>query len=191
MRCRGQNDDFKIPNNWIGEIINGSEYMLDKKIGLSNNNQGELLIRGPNLYLGYLEQNDNRNKKKNGWFKTGDLCKEKNSKVFLMGRLDNQLSIGGEKIQAEEIESIIEKFREVNYCLCFQVADKVWINKIICLIETNNYKHKHNLEKSILNVFDNYPKHYRQLSIKFLCKIPITNNGKKLRNQKELVKLLT
>ena len=72
-----------------------------------------------------------------------------------------------------------------------QIQWEIWINKIVCLIETNNYKHKHNLEKSILNFFDNYPKHYKQMTIKFLNKIPVTNNGKKLRDQKELVKLLT
>ena len=108
------------------------------------------LIRGKNLFLDYLEQDDSKNKKKDDWFKTGDLCKEENSKVFLMGRLDNQLNVGGEKIQAEEIETIIEEFKEEKNCLCFQIADKIWINKIICLIETNNSKHKHNLEKSIL-----------------------------------------
>ena len=191
MRCRGHKDDFKISNNWIGETIDDCEYMLNKKKSLINKNQGELLIRGKNLFLDYLEQSDSKNKKKDDWFKTGDLCKEENSKVFLMGRLDNQLNVGGEKIQAEEIESIIEEFKEVKNCLCFQIADKIWINKIICLIETNNYKHKHNLEKSILNFFDNYPKHYKQMTIKFLYKIPATSNGKKLRDQKELVKLLT
>ena len=142
------------------------------------------------MFLEYLEQDDSKNKKKGDWFKTGDLCKEENSKVFLMGRLDNQLNVGGEKIQAEEIESIIEEFKEVKNCLCFQIPDKVWINKIICLIETNNYTYKQNLEKSILNIFNNYPNHYKQLTIKFLYKVPITNNGKKLRDQRKLAKLL-
>ena len=142
------------------------------------------------MFLDYLEHNDNKNKKKDGWFKTGDLCKEENSKVFLMGRLDNQMNVGGKKIQAEKIEAIIEELREVKNCLCFQVPDKIWINKIICLIETNNYTYKHNLEKSILNIFNNYPNHYKQLTIKFLHQVPITDNGKKLRDQKELVKFL-
>ena len=190
LRHRGNDDDFEITNNWIGEIIDDCEYMLDKQIGSVNKNQGELLIRGKNLFLEYLEQDDSKNKKKDDWFKTGDLCKEENSKVFLIGRLDNQLNVGGEKIQAEEIETIIEEFKEVKNCLCFQIPDKVRINKIICLIETNNYTYKQNLEKSILNIFNNYPNHYKQLTIKFLHKVPITNNGKKLRDQRELAKLL-
>ena len=190
LRPRGHNDDFKISNNWIGKIINDCKYKLDKQISLANKKQGELLIKGKNLFLDYLEHNDNKNKKKDGWFKTGDLCKEENSKVFLMGRLDNQMNVGGKKIQAEKIEAIIEELREVKNCLCFQVPDKIWINKIICLIETNNYTYKHNLEKSILNIFNNYPNHYKQLTIKFLHQVPITDNGKKLRDQKELVKFL-
>lgn len=190
LRHRGCNDNFKIPNNWIGEIIDDCEYILNKQTGSVNKNQGELLIKGKNLFSNYLEHNDNKDKKKDSWFKTGDLCKEENSKVFLMGRMDNQLNIGGEKIQAEEIESIIEKFREVKSCLCFQIPDKIWINKIVCLIETNNTRSKYYLEKSISNIFNNYPNHYKQLTIKFLHKVPITNNGKKLRDQKELIKLL-
>ncbi len=144
FRHRGKEDDFRIPKNWIGNIMDNCEYMIDKKKVSPNKNQGELLLRGKNLFLEYLEKKDSKNKRKSGWFRTGDLCKEKDSKVFLIGRLDNQLNIGGEKIQAEEIEALVEKLKEVKKCLCFQAPDKIWINKIVCLIEINNFSIKKN-----------------------------------------------
>jgi acyl-CoA synthetase (AMP-forming)/AMP-acid ligase II len=145
------------------------------------------MIKGKNLFFDYLERKDRKNFK--GWFKTGDLCKLKNSKVFLIGRTDNQLNIGGEKVHAEKIEAIIEKGKNVKECICFQTKDKTLLNKIVCLIKIRKMGNFIKFKKLILKRFKNFPAYYKPAILKFLDNLPKTNNGKKLRNQKELAKL--
>lgn len=60
---------------------------------------GELLVRGPSLFSGYLDGLRLRN----GYFETGDLFRNGSC----IGRKDNLFISGGENIQPEEIEQLL------------------------------------------------------------------------------------
>ena len=74
-----------------------------REVALSN--QGEVLVRGKTLGIGYYE-----NGKivpllgADGWFHTGDKGLWCNDQLQLCGRLDNMMISGGENIHPEEIE---------------------------------------------------------------------------------------
>ena len=139
------------------------------------------MIKGLNLFDGYTEKNLNHNKIHNGWFKTGDICQIKNKKVFLIGRNDNQLNIGGHKVQAELIEKIIEEMDEVKSSLCFSEKNEILGESIYCSIELNNKNHVELFYKKIKNKFRGFPNYY--FPEKFIFKkIAFTQNGKKIRN---------
>ena len=66
--ARGSKDDFKNINQ-IGKIIPGCKYKINK----TNN---ELLLKGINLFDGYYDHENNKNKFIKNWFKTGDIVKK-------------------------------------------------------------------------------------------------------------------
>lgn len=174
---RGLKDNLKFSNNVIGNIIDGCAYKID------GNFKNELLLKGKNLFDGYLNQNEEDKKNENGWFKTGDIVEKKGNKLKLVGRTDNQFNIGGNKLQAEFIESLIEKIRNIEKCLCFQINDEIY-NKRIALQIQKKYNVKNSLViSSIKKTLKNYPEYYQPKEI-FFKKIKFTRNGKKIRNLK-------
>ena len=185
-----KNENFNKNDNWIGELTDGCEYKLINESNLKKIKKGELLIRGKNLFSGYLENKDNEEKTIDGWFRTGDLCEEINKKVYLLGRLDNQFNIGGEKVQAEELESIIESIEAISYALCYQIPEKVMGYKIICLVETVEDLNNLELKKLISKQLDKYPNYYKPVEIIKVSSGPRTQNGKKIRNEKKITRYL-
>lgn len=177
IRLRGKYDNLKIKNNWLGNNLKGVNYKI-----LNN----ELLIKGKNLFSGYLETG--YHEKFKGWFRTGDICELRNNKVFLKGRVDNQLNIGGQKVQAEMLENLIKKDKKIKECLCFQKKDKLLINKIICLLQMNKVKNLKDKKNIVLRGLKGFPSYYQPYAIKIVKYIPKTSNGKKIRNLKILNK---
>ncbi len=88
------------------------------------NGVGELVVRGPNVMLGYYENPEETAKVlKNGWFYTGDLAyiDWKNDKtVFLKGRKKNVIVLkNGKNVFPEELEDIIDRLPYVNESLVY------------------------------------------------------------------------
>jgi acyl-CoA synthetase (AMP-forming)/AMP-acid ligase II len=83
--------------------------MDDDGVLLSRGGVGEVVIRGPNVTLGY-EANPEANAKAftDGWFRTGDQgMLDDEGYLFLTGRLKEQINRGGEKISPLEIDNVL------------------------------------------------------------------------------------
>ncbi len=77
---------------------------------------GELIAKGPNVMLGYYENEEATNEViKNGWFYTGDLGYiDKDGFVFITGRKKNVIVLkNGKNIYPEELELIINNLSYV------------------------------------------------------------------------------
>ncbi|MGO9507419.1 MAG: AMP-binding protein [Mycobacterium sp.] len=71
--------------------------------------EGELLVRGPERMLGYLDPEDNRAAlDAEGWFRTGDVgVLDDAGFVTITGRLKDVINRGGEKFSARDIEDLL------------------------------------------------------------------------------------
>ncbi len=77
---------------------------------LSANEQGEILVRGPNVMRGYLRDPEATAAAINaqGWLHTGDLGhKDEDGFVFVTGRLKELIIKGGENISPREIDDAL------------------------------------------------------------------------------------
>jgi len=174
LTYRGKKDNLELSDSTIGNIINGCEYKV------SSNPKGELLLRGKNLFDGYLNKNGNKKRIHNEWFKTGDIVEKEKKKLKIVGRIDNQINIGGNKVQAEFIENIVENLKCVYKCLCFQIKDKIFNRRIGLQIEKKGKIKNQVLLNTIQKMLENYPEYYKPKVILFK-KIKLNKNGKKIR----------
>ena len=97
----------------------------DMKIEIHNpdeNGIGELIAKGPNVMLGYYN-NDEATKACliDGWYHTGDLgYKDKDGYIFITGRKKNVIVLkNGKNIFPEEIEELIDNLPYVTESLVF------------------------------------------------------------------------
>jgi acyl-CoA synthetase (AMP-forming)/AMP-acid ligase II len=80
--------------------------------------EGELIVRGPNVMPGYLNKPEETAKAlRNGWYHTGDLAKaDANSFLTITGRLKELIIRGGQNIAPAEIEEVVNTFAPVLDC---------------------------------------------------------------------------
>ncbi len=76
---------------------------------------GEILVRGETLFLGYVDGTGIPSAAdSDGWFHTGDMGEfDADGKLHLIGRTDNMFVSGGENIHPEEIEAALLEIDEV------------------------------------------------------------------------------
>lgn len=85
------------------------------EIKIDNPNEegiGEIVAKGPNVMLGYYENEEETNKVlKDGWFYTGDLAYiDKEGFIFITGRKKNVIVLkNGKNIYPEELETLVSQ----------------------------------------------------------------------------------
>ena len=95
------------------------------EIKINNPNEqgvGEIIAKGPNVMLGYYENEEETNKVlKDGWFYTGDLAYiDKDGFIFITGRQKNVIVLkNGKNIYPEELEALIGNMSYVKECMVY------------------------------------------------------------------------
>ena len=95
------------------------------EIKIDNPNEegiGEIIAKGPNVMLGYYEDEENTNKVlKDGWFYTGDLGYfDKDGFIFITGRKKNVIVLkNGKNIYPEELELLVNNLPYVAESMVF------------------------------------------------------------------------
>ncbi len=117
-------NDFKTK---LGSIGVPMENVTVEFVNQDENGIGELRVKGPNVMLGYYENEEETNNiLKDGWFYTGDLgYKDKDGFIFLTGRQKNMIVLkNGKKIFPEEIETLVNRIDLVEECIVFGMPDE-------------------------------------------------------------------
>jgi len=94
--------------------------IVDPASGLdvSPGQEGELIVRGPNVMPGYHNKPEETQKAlQNGWYHTGDLSRsDENGFLTITGRLKELIIRGGQNIAPAEIEEVANNFEAVLDC---------------------------------------------------------------------------
>ena len=100
----------------VGSIGKTVPSVEAKVINCNKEGIGELIVRGPNIMLGYYKNEDATKKAIiDGWFYTGDLARiDEDGYIFICGRKKNVIVLkNGKNIYPEEMENLINKIEGV------------------------------------------------------------------------------
>lgn len=103
-----ETDHYKKPGS-SGLVMKNEEVKIDQP---NEEGIGEVVVRGPNVMLGYYENEEETNKVlKDGWFYTGDLGYfDKEGYLYLTGRKKDVIVLkNGKNIYPQELEFLLSK----------------------------------------------------------------------------------
>jgi fatty-acyl-CoA synthase len=89
---------------------------------------GELITRGPKLMLGYLNRPEQTAMRlRHGWLYTGDLVyRDDEQYYYILDRLDDAISVGGELVYPKEIERVLDQHPGVKQSAVVGISDARW-----------------------------------------------------------------
>ncbi len=110
----------KLNFNSVGQAVDGVEVKIEK-LPDSNGEEGEILVRGNNVMMGYYENDDATDAvlSEDGWFSTGDIGTiDKKGYIYITGRLKNVIiASNGKNIYPEELEEHLYRLSTVKECV--------------------------------------------------------------------------
>ena len=104
-----------------------------KIVDKDENGIGEITVKGPNVMLGYYENEEaTKEVMQDGWFHTGDLgYVDKDGYLFITGRKKDMIVLkNGKKVFPEELETLINRNEEIEESFVFGMSDKEDKSKI-------------------------------------------------------------
>jgi fatty-acyl-CoA synthase len=100
----------------------------DKGNELPQGKVGELIIRGPNVMLGYWrDPKSTRETLRDGWLYTGDLAKkDEEGFIYIVDRKKDMIISGGENIYPAEVEMVLVQHEKVAEAAVIGVPNEKW-----------------------------------------------------------------
>lgn len=178
----------------IGKPIDGVELKVVDTNGNTieahdMNTAGRMVLKGKMQMAGYYhapEQTDQT--LVDGWLYTNDIVyTDADGYVYMLGRADDIINVGGEKVSPVEVENIAAEFEEIRECACIGVDDPEGILgkvPVLYIVLEGTKFHKEELVKFLADRMERYklPQHY------ILIQTLPRNRMNKL-NRKELYRL--
>lgn len=121
-----------------GRTNMGAELMIvdDDGAPVPNGQSGEVLTRGPQMFIGYVDEVATRDAlAPDGWFRTGDLGRiDHAGYLTIVGRKKDIVIRGGENISTHEVEDILVTHPLVLEAACLAVPDPVYGERMCAII---------------------------------------------------------
>lgn len=145
---------------------------------------GEIIVRGPNIMLGYWNQPEETAKAlRDGWLHTGDgAYMDEQGYLFIVDRLKDMIVSGGENIYSAEVENVLARHPAVALCAVIGIPHAQWGEAVHALVvrkpdaEVNEAQLKQFCQQSIARY--KCPK-----SIEFRDALPLSATGKILKRE--------
>jgi long-chain acyl-CoA synthetase len=126
--CYNHEVEYRLGS--IGTPIRGVEMaVVDEETGRPRRPgvPGEIVIRGPNVMLGYWNQpEETRRAIRDGWLHTGDIgMTDEDGYFYLVDRLKDMINLAGLKVYPAEVENVLYRHPLVAEAAVYGVPDPV------------------------------------------------------------------
>jgi cyclohexanecarboxylate-CoA ligase len=96
---------------------------------------GELWLRGPELFAGYVDASQTEAAITQGWFRTGDLATvDADGWLTVAGRIKDTIIRGGENIAAAEVEAVLEQHPDVVQAVAVGYSDARYGERVCAFV---------------------------------------------------------
>jgi len=150
--------------------------------------EGELLVRGPNVFKEYLNKPEATKKEftTDGWFRTGDTSKVEDGLFRILGRTSvDIIKSGGYKLSALDVERVLLTHPDIQDVAVVGVDDPVWGQKVAAVLVLNDQSSL-DLEGLKMWAKEKMAKYWIPTELKLVNEMPRNAMGKV--NKKELLK---
>jgi long-chain acyl-CoA synthetase len=184
LSCNGHGDDRRLGT--VGKPMVSQEIKIVDAEGnsLSAGEEGELLVRGPQVMQGYWQRPEATAESidDEGWFRTGDIAKiHKDGFIQIVDRLKDMVLVSGFNVYPNEIENVIYTHPDVLECAVVGVKDERSGEAVKAFVTTKNP----NLTEVELREFcrTDLTAYKVPKFIEFRDELPKSNVGKILRRE--------
>lgn len=166
----------------IGKVFDTLDSIVidENNIPVNNGETGQLCVSGPQMFCGYLNNNEQTlkcfvNIGSKTYYKTGDLVRLENNDYIYLGRSDHQVKVQGYRIELGEIESILRLIEGV-----IEAVVIPWpiingeVQGLVAFVSGNDI----NIEKAKDVCKEHLPYYMQPKKIHHRKNIPYNSNGK-------------
>jgi acyl-CoA synthetase (AMP-forming)/AMP-acid ligase II len=166
----------------IGRPLPGFEASIldDGTNPLQEGDTGQLGLRGPGMFSGYLSPPRRRDEVlRQGWFLTGDLAhRDRGGRIVLDGRKSSVIHVAGHKVFPEEIAAVLDQHPAVRRSRITSRPDPQWGEAVHAEVELRP-GHTNAIREELLTFCRRrVSSHKVPSSIDFVSELSLTSSGK-------------
>ncbi len=124
-----------IPKTSVGKPFSPNLVQIrdEKGNSVSPNESGQIWLKGPQIFDGYLDESLNKTAFDNeGWFNTGDFGHlNRKGHIFIETRRTDLIITGGENVAPIDVENVLNSSKHVKESGVIGVPDKKWGQKVV------------------------------------------------------------
>ncbi len=152
---------------------------------------GEILVRGPHVFLEYLNKPaETAAAKRGGWLHTGDVGRrDTNGYIYITDRIKDMIISGGFNVYPREVEDILDQHPQIREACVIGLPDEKWGERVTAvLVVQDGVDHDALATEVKALVREKKGPVYAPKSVHFVDAMPLTTVGKV--DKRVLVKLL-
>src|SRR4051812_26646885 len=148
--------------------------------------EGELLVRGPNVFPGYWRNEEATSSAfRDGWLLTGDVAERDDEGNYrIRGRLKDMVVSGGENIYPAEIEAVLYEHEAVADAAAVGVPDERWGEVCVAFVVL---EHPVTEEELRMHCYDHLARFKVPKAFHVLDELPRNSMGKVLKSELQAV----
>lgn len=129
-----------LPKNSAGHLFSPNQIEIrdDTNKPLPNRESGQIWLKGPQVFDGYLSEELNREVfDGNRWFNTGDFgYLNYRKQLYIESRRMDLIVTGGENVNPVDVEQVIETYPGISRSAVIGVQDKKWGQRVVAFYTT-------------------------------------------------------
>ena len=162
--------------NSVGLPASNIEIKIESNGDLEKN--GEICIKGPNVIENYWENEEMNRNIENGWLKTSDIGHlDEEGYLYLNGRIDDMINVGGEKVIPSEIEMVVNELEGIKEAVAVGIPHNTF-GQVVKLFAKKNNESKIQESEIIRYCVKKLERYKVPVSIQFVDEFPRTEYGK-------------
>jgi oxalate---CoA ligase len=116
-----------VAEGLVGRSWGATVAVMEDNGSIRSAGHGEIVVQSPGLMSGYLDRPDlTAAVLRDGWFHTGDRGSvDESGRIWLTGRIKDEINRGGLKIQPAEIDLLLERHPGIAEACTFAIADPI------------------------------------------------------------------